>query len=463
VANKTVNIYERVKVQGKWTDRSVPIPKLKADGTMYLKDDREGKFHISWYEGTSKKWHPKTCATLSEALRVKADKEWFVQNQNRPGVQDPTRPDVRVPISLAVNDYIDALTGAKATKKAHRHDLREFEAWNESLENNKKKKFVEEIDKAHMRRFFEYLVDDEPENCPFTAAWKLMRLNKFIRATLHLDAGKGPIKKSDFRRELKSGQTPPEIYTREELRSLFEIMTPDEVVLFELFLHSGLRKREVMFLEDDDLIVETLAPGFVKRQVRVTSKPRLGFMTKNGKTRFVPVERVLMNKLLAVKATKRASKLLFGTRTGLPDYHMLDTLRAIAKRSGMDDPTRCWLHKFRSTCATNWLRAKRLGGKGYDIGVVRDWLGHDDCKSIEAYIALVREEELIEPDEPEPSPSSTAKSVSTHTICLGCGCTEAELSTTFIGGSRIVFCPVCQDLVYEHDGKRTLLQKIDPV
>jgi hypothetical protein len=46
VANKTLNIYERVKVQGKWTDRSVPIPKLKADGTMYLKDDREGKFHI---------------------------------------------------------------------------------------------------------------------------------------------------------------------------------------------------------------------------------------------------------------------------------------------------------------------------------------------------------------------------------------------------------------------------------
>jgi len=141
-----------------------------------------------------------------------------------------------------------------------------------------------------------------------------------------------------------------------------------------------------------------LAPSLVKRQVRVTSKHRLGFMTKNGKTRFVPVERDLMNKLLVLKATERPSRLLFGTRMGLPDYHMLDTLHAIAKRAGMDDPSQCWLHKFRSTCATNWLRAKRLGGKGYDIGVVRDWLGHDDCKSIEAYIALVREEELIEPD-----------------------------------------------------------------
>jgi hypothetical protein len=68
VANKTVKIYERVKVQGRWTDRSVSIPKLKVDGKMYLKDDREGKFHISWYEGENKKWHPTTCTTLRDAL-----------------------------------------------------------------------------------------------------------------------------------------------------------------------------------------------------------------------------------------------------------------------------------------------------------------------------------------------------------------------------------------------------------
>jgi site-specific recombinase XerD len=93
-----------------------------------------------------------------------------------------------VPISTAINAYLDEITGSKATKKAHRHDLREFEAWNAGLEQ-RKKKYVEEIDKAHMRRFFEYLVDDEPENCPFTAAWKLLRLNKFIRTVLHLDPG----------------------------------------------------------------------------------------------------------------------------------------------------------------------------------------------------------------------------------------------------------------------------------
>jgi integrase len=106
--------------------------------------------------------------------------------------------------------------------------------------------------------------------------------------------------------------------------------------------------------------VDTLAPGRVKRQLRVTNKPQLGFMTKAGKTRYVHVDRDLMDKLLALKATKRPSRLLFSTANGLPDYHMLDTLRSIARRTGIE-PSRCWLHKFRATCATNWLRPTASG------------------------------------------------------------------------------------------------------
>jgi hypothetical protein len=53
-------------------------------------------------------------------------------------------------------------------------------------------------------------------------------VNAFIRMILRLDSGNGPIKKSDFRRELKSGQHRPEIYTRDELKILFEVMTSEE-------------------------------------------------------------------------------------------------------------------------------------------------------------------------------------------------------------------------------------------
>lgn len=89
MANKRAKIYERVQVEGRWTDRPVVLPKLKADGTLYLKDYREGKFRISWYEGKAKQWHRTVCSCLNDALRVKEEREWFLKNQNRPGVQDP--------------------------------------------------------------------------------------------------------------------------------------------------------------------------------------------------------------------------------------------------------------------------------------------------------------------------------------------------------------------------------------
>ncbi len=460
MANKRVKIYERVQIHGTWTDRPVSLPKLRPDGALYLKDDLQGRFRISWYEGKKKQWHPDTCSHLSDALKLKSEKEWFLQNQARPGVQDPTLPEIRLSISASSNAYVDALSGCKKTREAHRYVVRQFEGWNNSLKNGARKQFVEEIDKAHLQRFYDFLVDDEPENEPFTAAWKIMRMNKFIRTVLKLDPGKGPIKKSDYRRELKSGDRRPEIYTREELKLLFDAMTDEERLLFDVFLQVGLRKKEVMFLEEDDLIVEQLAPGLVKRQIRITNKPRMGFMTKTGKTRYVPISRDLMNRLLDLKASKRPSKLLFGTSNGLPDYHFLDTLRAIARRAGID-PSRCWLHKFRATCATNWLRSPRLGGKGEEIGVVREWMGHDDYKSIESYYAIAREEEQIEPDEPEPKPldSNSGQPLSV-TVCFGCRSGNAEVRSRLRDGSQVVFCPSCGELAYESGGNRTVINKI---
>ena len=68
-------------------------------------------------------------------------------------------------------------------------------------------------------------------------------------------------------------------------------------------------------------------------------------------------------------------------------------MNPIAKRAGLD-PTTCWLHKFRATCATDWLRSKDLGGRGFDIGFVRQQLGHRDLQSIEHYLALVKLESV---------------------------------------------------------------------
>ena len=174
-------------------------------------------------------------------------------------------------------------------KKVHRYAVREFVAWNREICGYEfRKRFVDEIDKAHLMRFMDYLVDDEPDNCPFTAAWKLMRTNKWIRTVLRLDPGKGPIKKSDLRRELESNAV-AEIYTNDELQALFAVMNQEEFLRYYFNVSqkwAACEEAELMFLEDDDAIfIEFHADGREKlMKFRVERKNHYDFMPKNGKS-----------------------------------------------------------------------------------------------------------------------------------------------------------------------------------
>jgi hypothetical protein len=91
-----VNIYERVKEGAKWRRRKVVVPTLKANGTLYLKDDRQGVSQISWYEHRQKQWQNVKSRVsddeflhLSDAVKHAEDKAWFLNNRDR-RVSDPT-------------------------------------------------------------------------------------------------------------------------------------------------------------------------------------------------------------------------------------------------------------------------------------------------------------------------------------------------------------------------------------
>lgn len=400
----TVSIYERLKHGAKWCRKKVAIPLRKANGTLYLKDDRPGAFQLSWYEGRQKQWQSVKGRVseneppfLSDAITQAEDKSWFLNNRDR-RVCDPTTNVVeRKKLSVEVPRYIEAKSGCKKTVSAHEHAVREFLEWAKMPKKGRGIVHVDEISKPLLRRFFEYLVDGEedddgPANHPFTAAFKVMRVNSFVRAVLGLEPGKGPVTKKDYKRELKSSRAPA-IYTRQDLDALFSVMNEEEHLIFSTLYEAGLRKRELMHLEESDLINDELVPGCFKTEIRVESKPHWKHQTKTGSDRLVYVPKSLMDRLMAWKTKPRASKLLFGTSAGKPDYHLWDRLKAIAKRAGLD-PTTVWLHKFRSTAATTWLRSERLGGKGWDIGYVRQQLGHEDMQSIEHYVAMVRNEEM---------------------------------------------------------------------
>jgi integrase len=410
-----VSIYERVKEPGKpwgaygggaelaedlrrkawlprWCEIPVRIPRARKDGSLFAKDNRQGRFIISWCENRRKKRQAVrdsdggNITRLSDAVALAKSKAWYLNSRKVHPVADPTVAAKHLTIPEQAELYLAAKSGCKATVGAHRLALREFQ----SFAARQRIAFVDEIAKPHMRKFFDELVGGG--NCPFTAGNKVLRVNSFYRAILGLDPGKGVITKKDFKRELTPSRI-PEIYSKAEIEALFKAMDGYENLLFSVLLQAGLRRKELMHLEDGDLMQEELAPGKWKSELRIESKPRWGHMTKTGEARTVLIPKALMDRLQGRKATPRPSSLLFGAGTGKPDWHILDRLKSIAGRAGID-PSKATLHRFRATCATDWLRSKDLGGRGFDIGFVRQQLGHRDLQSIEHYLALVKLESV---------------------------------------------------------------------
>ena len=137
--------------------------------------------------------------------------------------------------------------------------------------------------------------------------------------------------------------------------------------------------------------------------LRVQSKTRYDesgevlykFKAKANSERNVPITKELMQRIVThmKNSSQHNSRLVFCTRTGLPDTHPWDKIQTIAKRVGLG---KFDLKTFRATRATEWLRPKWLGGCGYDIPTVRDLLGHDqDSESIWAYVRAVEMETIV--------------------------------------------------------------------
>jgi len=67
VANKKVKIYERLKVNGKWADRTVPVPKLRPDETYRRSAILDSCWHVLWHRCG---WLPPRLALLDEIVTV---------------------------------------------------------------------------------------------------------------------------------------------------------------------------------------------------------------------------------------------------------------------------------------------------------------------------------------------------------------------------------------------------------
>jgi integrase len=163
------------------------------------------------------------------------------------------------------------------------------------------------------------------------------------------------------------GRGRPSVYTNEELERLFAACDERERVVFETLLLTGLRESELTTLTWDDVCLE---PG--REHVVVRAKP--GFTPKDYEQREVPLPASLAEKL---RAWPRTAGLVFPSRRGERERHLLRQLQRVAARAGVEGAT---LHKFRHTYAT------RLLEQGADVVTVQRLLGHSDLETTQRYL-----------------------------------------------------------------------------
>jgi integrase/recombinase XerD len=165
----------------------------------------------------------------------------------------------------------------------------------------------------------------------------------------------------------------PEAYTQAEIiRFLGAITRERDRIAFEFLLKVGAREREMTNACWTD-IAGGATPVF-----KIQNHPELDFRTKTGKSRVVPLERGLYERLMLWREKNPTTKLIFGTRKDRVDTHFLEVCKATAKKANL--PGNWYLHKFRSTFATWALRA------GVDLRTVQGWMGHSSIAMTERYL-----------------------------------------------------------------------------
>jgi integrase/recombinase XerD len=161
-------------------------------------------------------------------------------------------------------------------------------------------------------------------------------INKRVTVLLNM------VRHHDHDIRLKKGTWPKtaekkiEVYTNEEISQFFASCTDDERLLFEVFLITGFRDKEVSHLFWSDV-------DYRLSRISVTAKTEPKYTPKSYEIRFVSVPRSLLDNL-KMRQKRSQSLLVFPSAPhptrksygGGVDGHMLETCKKVALRAGLN-------------------------------------------------------------------------------------------------------------------------------
>ena len=186
----------------------------------------------------------------------------------------------------------------------------------------------------------------------------------------------------------------PEVYEPEELNRFFQSIERDPSLYAagQIMVKCGLRDKELRYLEWQQLNLN-------RGVLHVRANPRYGFKVKDCEERMIPVPQKLVEWLAKYRSLYPNQVFVCPTDSGEPNGGHLWSVKRAARRAGLNcnrckgcekkgECSRWFLHKFRATCVTMWLRS------GMDLRTVMKLSGHADLASVMRYLCPANDESV---------------------------------------------------------------------
>jgi integrase/recombinase XerD len=374
-----VNVTKRIVTQV-W-DRYCPVVvnssgRIKADWVIvdgHQEKHPGGSYYLEWREnGRRKRLSVGRDATVAFNSQIRKIEELEARAEGLE-VQVPKDDPNRFQLRSAMADFLEEIKLSRQDKTWQGYKV-SFTYFQQSCD----KKCVDEIQRIDLLRFCAFL-RDRKKLAPRTV------FNKFTCVMTFLEAQGLPklLGKNDRPRYV---ETEVEIFEDDQLTDLYRVCSLYHRMLYDFLLMTGFREQEAMYITWENV-------RFGANIVEMRWKPQFHWSPNAYKEREVPVPDELLEALKIYRKSltaKRAAPgaLVFSTRSGRPDTHMIRALKRNANKAELN-PEDFWLYKFRATFATTHLRA------GVDLKTVMAWMGQTTMDSIIRYLKPARRDEVI--------------------------------------------------------------------
>ncbi|HEV2134820.1 MAG TPA: tyrosine-type recombinase/integrase [Terracidiphilus sp.] len=410
MANRSVVLYLRTKIKGKWAYQKVAEELSQLDC---------GEYYLSWYINKRKHLEPAGTdpETVLAALQLKRLGMAYVaaggviQEENKKKVlqdafvaaggkiepaksqtleqlphvaaQDETKqgepPTIssnsRTLLTAAVQKYLEVCDERKG-KSGYGLAVRTPKTYADRLcylTEFRPEAYMDEVDKKFIEEFRSFLLKHKKDLSDRTSYNIMQAVSTF------LIRNENGVAKSVLR-EMEFEPTEVITYSKEELKRFFIACDEEEELLFKFFLHSMARDMEVANCEVRDL-------NFDKNILHICPKPHRNFRLKGKRSgqakkgRKVPIPALFMARMNEFCKGKRPRDLIFSNGKGGVEQHFLRRCERIAKRAGLN-----WqdfdLHRWRKTGAT------RHHENGVSVRKIQAWLGHESLEVTLDYLGV---------------------------------------------------------------------------